>query len=177
MPDLFWLDIETTGLDPTKHDVLEIAVSRAPFLDPFKAVEVYHAVLLFQNPIRDSIDPFVREMHTKNGLWAECAASSLLPGDVEDELLNFVPMIADKEERPILAGSTIHFDKSFLVASMPTLAARFSHRLYDASAIKLFCQSLGMPKPAKAEAHRARDDVRESIAHARTCAEWLGRLP
>ena len=56
---------------------------------------------------------------------------------------------------------------------MPRLAARFSHRHYDVSAVKLFCRSLGMPKPPKAEAHRATADVLESIAHARLCAEWL----
>ncbi len=56
---------------------------------------------------------------------------------------------------------------------MPTLAERFSHRYYDVSAVKLFCRSLGMPKPQPAEAHRAMADIQESIAHARQCARWL----
>jgi len=67
----------------------------------------------------------------------------------------------------------VHFDHGFLRVHMPKLAARFSHRHYDVSAVKLFCQSLGMPKPPKAEAHRAAADVRESIEHAKACADWL----
>ena len=56
---------------------------------------------------------------------------------------------------------------------MPTLDKRLSYRHYDVSAVKLFCQSLGMPKLPKAEAHRAKDDILESIAHAKKCADWL----
>ncbi len=73
----------------------------------------------------------------------------------------------------MLAGSSIHFDHAFLAVHMPRFAARLSHRHYDVSAIKLFCQSLGADKFPKAEAHRAKDDIAESIAHAKACAEWL----
>lgn len=173
---LFWLDVETTDLDPRHGSILEIAVSRADFDRPFQAVEIYHAVLRYSREARVWLEPFIINMHTKNGLLDECEQSVVSLDSAEQDLLKIVPEVADKEDRPILAGSTIHFDKSFLEVHMPLLAKRFSHRLYDASAIKLFCQSLGMPKPPKAEAHRARDDVRESIAHAKACAEWLGRL-
>ena len=87
-------------------------------------------------------------------------------------------MVSDKDERPTLAGRTVHFDLGFIRHHMPRLAARLSHRVYDVSAICLFCESLGMPRLKKGEAHRASEDVLESVEHARRCAEWLcgGRL-
>jgi oligoribonuclease (3'-5' exoribonuclease) len=72
-----------------------------------------------------------------------------------------------------LAGSSVHFDHGFIKHWWPQLASRFSHRHYDVSAVKLFCESLGMPRLPKAEAHRAREDILESIAHARECVRWL----
>ena len=39
--------------------------------------------------------------------------------------------------------------------------------------MKLFCQSLGMPKIPKAEAHRAMADVEESARHGSLCLDWL----
>lgn len=177
---LLWLDLETTGLDPKHDTILEVACRLADFERPFETSNdagPYEAVVHFADPrlglpADPSIHSVVLDMHTKNGLWDECSRSTRSLAQIEDDLLEIVPE-AQGDDRPILAGSTIGFDLSFLRVRMPRLAARLHYRLYDVTSVKLFCQSLGMPKPPKAEAHRAMPDVLESIAHAKACRDWL----
>jgi oligoribonuclease (3'-5' exoribonuclease) len=172
---LFWIDVETTGNDPHKHELLEVVVAEAELLDPFNVKFIHESVMWFHSDVVKSLDPHVVAMHTKNGLFKECSVekSTIDAWEAEEQLLKLIPFVDDEEERHVLAGSSVHFDHDFLKARMPKLAKRFSHRHYDVSAMKLFCQSRGMQKLPKNEAHRAKEDVLESIEHAKECERWL----
>ena len=165
MKTLWWIDVETTGLSSVTDKLLEIAISTAPFDDPFNATPVYHRVLSFSP--NAFVEKFVVEMHTKSGLLMECYESPTPLVVVHAELWKLIP--DDLTTNNILAGSSVHFDRGFLPED---IAKRFSHRHYDVSAVKMFCESIGMPPLPKAEAHRAQADVLESISHAKQCAEW-----
>jgi len=169
---LFWLDLETTSLDPATGAILELAVAEADLRTPFDHGPIRSRVFGWDER-EHRLSELVRDMHTNSGLFDECATSAWSVRDVEDDLLTFVPEVADKDDRPTLAGRGVHFDLGFLRKHMPRLAARLSYRVYDVSAVGLFCESLGMPRLKKREAHRASADVLESIEHAKRCAEWL----
>ena len=70
---LLWLDIETTGLNPSRHALLEVAMraTRAD-LEPYAE---YHAILAYNGVT----DDFIRGMHGPNGLLDECAGPDALP--------------------------------------------------------------------------------------------------
>lgn len=174
---LLWTDIETTGLDPIRDVILEIAVYEADLHAPFDAVPVYNDVLHLGEHTWSMLDPFVREMHTKNGLLLACKSAIRNIIDIELALLARLPVPATRDDKFVLAGSSVHFDHSFIRLHMPTLDERLSHRHYDVSAVSLFAQSLGMQRPPKAEAHRAGADVLESIANAKRVADWFSRRP
>lgn len=171
-PPLLWLDLETTGLEPTTNTILEVAVSFATLNSPFDVLRSESWVVHFPTELHADLSSFIRDMHGKNGLLAECARSTTTLSDIEEQLLALVPEETDREMVPLLAGSSIHFDHAFLKVHMRRLSSRLSHRHYDVSAVKLFCQSLGMEKLPKAEAHRAAADIVESMEHARRCATW-----
>lgn len=170
---LVWCDLETLGLRPGVG-ILEIALAEADLSDPFNIKHIYHAVLEMPKSALWQLDDrggFVQKTHTANGLFAESATKGVRPGRVVEELYELLPNTPN--DLPVLAGSSVHFDHDFLKHHMPEIAARFSHRHYDVRAIELFCQSLGMEKLPKAEAHRSVADIEESVAHAKLCAEWL----
>lgn len=197
---LLWLDTETTGLDPLKNQILELSVGVADLSTPFEVESMARFVLRFVDSHTHGMGcrepggvltslftndgpcpscefaPQARAMHAETGLTVACASSTVTMWEVEDHLLTLVHGQPDRgDDKPTLAGSTVHFDLGFLRAHAPRFAARVSHRCYDVSAVKLFCESLGMPRIPKANAHCATNDVLESIEHARRCVDWLLR--
>jgi oligoribonuclease len=168
---LIWLDLETTGLTPETDAILEVAAFEATLERPFDAVKIYDCVLRVPpTPFWERLHPIVQKMHTDNGLWAACAESVVTCMSAEVDLCR---RISDDEDKAVLAGSSVHFDHSFIRHHMPALNARFSHRHYDVSAVSLFARSLGMPKLPKTEAHRAAQDCLDSIAQAKAISEWF----
>jgi oligoribonuclease len=187
---LVWIDCETSGLDPHKDKVLELYAFATSFNDPFNVEDGVRGVeKVF--PFKDwsAVPPEVIAMHSaydvveETSLMRECMlavpSSSRSYNDYQemDALLcrTFAPgKTTDPEYPPVLAGSTVHFDLNFVRTHFPQFASRLSHRVYDVSAIKLFCCSLGMPEiPKTTPQHRARGDIMSSIEHAKKCIEWL----
>ena len=76
MKKLAWIDLETTGLNPYKDSILEVVCALANFDDPFNIEVVHRSVVWYHPDIVKNLDPFIVNMHTKNGLFKECATDA-----------------------------------------------------------------------------------------------------
>jgi len=174
---LVWLDLEMTGLEPSRDQILEIATlvtdSDLNILaeGPVIAIHQPEAVLV-------AMDAWNHEHHGASGLLARVRASRHDPGAAEEETLAFLQSWVPAGKSP-LCGNSICQDRRFLARSMPRLEAWFHYRNLDVSSLKILAQRWA---PAVAEAfkkantHRALDDIRESIAELRHYREHLLRL-
>ena len=182
--NFIWLDLETTGLDPRLPGarILEVAAVLAAddregdlsivqeFSAPIRATDADLKAAWASMDLNDSA--FVHQMHTKNGLLAECAESDVTTGEVDDYLFSwcqeFTGVLAPKGLT--LAGFSVHFDRDWIRVHLPKFASCLSHRVFDISTLKAAAKILVAGyAPAKGDAHRSLEDVKESL---RAYAEW-----
>ena len=75
------------------------------------------------------------------------------------------------EKDVYLAGSSVHFDRSFLAEALPELLPRMSHRVLDVSTLKVIAK-LWRPelegfRMGRPPAHRVIEDLEASMAELR----------
>jgi oligoribonuclease len=166
-PNLVWVDLEMTGLDPESCTILEIAtlvtdsdlrvVAEGPCL-------VVHA----SDEALARMDATVREMHGKSGLTERVRASNVTLADAESQTLTFLAQhVAAKQG--VLCGNSVWKDRAFLERYMPRVIDFLHYRMIDVSTIKELVRRWYSPEllPKKREAHRARGDILESIDELR----------
>ena len=163
---IVWVDLEMTGLDPSRHVIGEVA---APVTDAELTILDHGAALGV--PATDAelaeMDDFVTEMHSSNGLLDDIKASTVSIRDAEDAVLELVAKHCDPAHPAPLAGNSIATDRAFIRAQMPRLDDALHYRMIDVSTVKELSRRW-FPKayynqPEKGMAHRALADIVESI--------------
>ena len=163
---IVWVDLEMTGLDPSRHVIVEVAalVTDAELNIIDDGVDlVVHAT----DAELAEMDDFVTEMHSSNGLLDDIKASTVSIRDAEDAVLELVAKHCDPAHPAPLAGNSIATDRAFIRAQMPRLDAALHYRMIDVSTVKELSRRW-FPKayynqPEKGMAHRALADIVESI--------------
>ncbi len=170
-PTYLGLDLETTGLDPEHDLILEIGVLILG--DDLTEITRFDAPIAHEtHAIMTRINDYVRDMHTQNGLLSELDAGKGIPLEQSEQTLHLI--IDAYPERPVLLGSSVHFDRGFLRVHMPRIVERLSHRHCDASSFAMFAPQLRAHGGA---AHRALADVRHSAQMCRDARAMLRRMP
>jgi oligoribonuclease len=160
MKRLFWIDLEMTGLDEINDKILEVAIVITD-LD-FKPIEEYHRVV-FQTPeVLSNMNDWCKKTHGESGLTAAVPNGTPLE-TVENEILELASRHFPGQDRIVLAGNSVGNDKRFIDRYMPNMAKRLHYRLIDVSSFKeVFREKYNLAFHKK-NAHRAVDDIYESI--------------
>ncbi len=166
--NLIWMDLEMTGLDPEADRILEIATiatdSSLNILEegPVMAVRQSEALLA-------QMDDWNRQHHGDSGLVSRVLSEGVAEAEAEAATLSFVHRFVGKSESP-LCGNSIAQDRRFLFRYMPELESYLHYRNLDVSTVKELALRW-RPDVAsgfkKIGAHRALDDIKESIEELR----------
>lgn len=163
---LVWVDLETTGRRRAdKEKILEVAclVTEAdltPVDDGFTTVIHVDQWRLAQMPRP------VWDMHSKSGLIDDVLRSTVTLEAAGGQVLAYV---AERVPAGVVpgAGSSVHFDRRFLVEHMPDVEAHLHYRNVDVSSVKELVRrwfpATYARLPARVSRHRAMPDVLASI--------------
>jgi oligoribonuclease len=166
-PPLIWIDMEMTGLEPDTDHVLEIAtlVTNAELEILAEGPDI---VVHQPDEILEGMGEWCRDHHGRSGLTDQSRRSTISVAEAEAQTLAFLRQFCEPGKSP-LCGNSIGQDRRFIVRYMPALAGFLHYRSVDVSTIKELARRWypTMPGIAKAEAHRALDDIRDSLAELR----------
>lgn len=160
MKPLFWLDLEMTGLDEKTHKIIEVAVVITD-LD-FKPLEEYHRVVFQPQNELDKMDSWCQKTHGDSGLTAAVPKGTPIE-TVEKELLELVGRHYGPNDRVVLVGNSIWNDRRFIEAYLPEFTKRLHYRMIDISSYKEIFRDKYKVEFKKGNAHRAVEDIHESI--------------
>jgi oligoribonuclease len=161
-----WGDLETTDYKP--GFIVEVAF----IVTDAKLNELGTLHSLIEAPPKELWNPETYSFHEEHGLIdALGTGDPRLHDDVERDLCSFLREHVgeqpekERERSVFLAGNSVHFDKLFLSACMPSVMDFFHYRLFDVSAMRMGMEvALGQKIELMNKAtHRALDDIRGSI--------------
>lgn len=157
---LFWIDLEMTGLDENVDTILEVAIVLTDW--ELNKLAEYHQVVFQPPEVLEKMNDWCKKTHGESGLTAAVPQGKPL-AEVEREVLALIQKHYGPNDRVILSGNSVGNDKRFVDRYMPTVAKRLHYRLIDVSSFKeVYREKYGLTFQ-KRNAHRAVDDIDESI--------------
>jgi len=166
---LAWIDLEMTGLEVSRHVIVEIA---SIVTDDDLTIVAEGPDLVIHHPPATlaRMDDTVRRMHTKSGLLPAIEASEVTLEGAGNLTLVFLREHLEEGTAP-LCGNSIGTDRRFLDAQLPAVDRYLHYRSVDVSTVKELTRrwypDLFAQVPPKRETHRALDDIKESIEELR----------
>jgi oligoribonuclease len=174
------MDLEMTGLDPTRNSIVEIATLITN--DDLEVVAPGPDLVIATPPEQiASMDDVVRTMHAKSGLLDAMQTSTTTLAAAGEATLAFLRQhITDAKTVP-LCGNSIGTDRRFLAAWLPEIDEFLHYRSVDVSSIKELVRrwypEVYAHAPKKAGAHRALEDIMESVQELRYYRDQAFRPP
>ena len=162
-----------TGLDPDHDTIMSISCfitdAHLNVLDN----QGWHAVIHHDKETLDKMGEWCTKTHGDSGLTAASIESNTTPQQSADGLLDYIRKFISEPRQGLLAGNSVHCDKTFLVKPPYAQVIEYLHyRILDVSSLKEAARRWAsdedlMNVPRKKTLHQARDDILESIEEAK----------
>lgn len=167
-----------TGLDPEQDEIIEIFClitnKNLELLDEGGWGTVVHQ----PKSRMDQMNEWCVRTHGQSGLTDKVIASTVTHEQAAEGLLAYVKKYVPEPRKGLLAGNSVHADKSFLVKDpYRKVMDHLHYRILDVSSIKeatsSWCPEVMQKVPRKKMLHQAREDIIESIEEARYYKEAI----
>jgi oligoribonuclease len=176
--NLIWIDLEMTGLDTQRDEIIEIATVVTDASLNILAEGPVIAIHQSQEMLA-GMDDWNQRQHGGSGLIERVRLSAYNEAKAEAETLDFLRHHVPPGASP-MCGNSICQDRRFLARTMPRLEAYFHYRNLDVSTLKELAQRWA-PSVAegfsKTSQHLALEDIRDSIAELKFYRNHFLRLP
>ena len=178
---LVWMDLEMTGLDAQRDQIIEVSIVLTD-KDLNVVAEKSEIIIHADQAAFVTGDPIAKEMHEKSGLLPLVLKSTLSLEEAEADILAFLKEHITEKSAP-LCGNTIHMDRHFLRLQMPSVDDYLFYRIIDVSSIKELARrwAPAVYEEAKerkgVKPHRAKDDIYNSIEELRFYRDTFFTLP
>ena len=165
--EMVWIDLEMTGLDLESESIIEIAtivtdselniIAEGPNL----AIKV-------DDELINNMDEWNTTNHNASGLVDRIRNEGVTLEEAIKQTCEFLDKTVEIGTAP-LCGNSVHNDRAFLAKEMPEVLAMLHYRVVDVSTIKELVKRWypNLPRYKKKEAHRALDDIIESVEELR----------
>lgn len=188
LPEMVWVDIETTGLEETNDVPLEIGIILTDRVgrvvkDGIASWRIYDKREYRWEYRIDNCSDFVRQMHNKSGLWEALRRefrdandletwNKMYPENVARNIIQWLDsqckdvVYWNGEKKAPLSGSSPQFDRKFIESHLLVLGDWFHYRNgADVSCVRNLqrLHAPGLPEPEKRELHRPIEDLADSI--------------
>lgn len=169
-----------TGLDANSDVIVEIATLVTD--DELNVVAEGPDLVIHQpEDALANMDDVVTKMHTSSGLLDAIRASEISLEQAGAETLAFLKEHIDQPRTVPLCGNSIGMDRRFLSVHLPYIEEFLHYRSVDVSTIKELARRWypeDLPGLSKgASAHRAMDDIKESLAELQYWRSEVFREP
>jgi oligoribonuclease len=158
-----WCDLEMTGLDVNTCAIIEMGlIITGPDLKP---IAEFERAIWQPEDVLNRMEPYVKDMHTKNGLLERVRKSDISLRTAEKEATALVLQHTEFAEG-ILSGNSIHTDRAFIHKYMPGFDRAVHYRMVDVSSLKVITRAWYPNAPGRSKvdtAHTVLSDLRDSI--------------
>ena len=174
-----FVDIETTGLDPQRDELLQVAMVLTDKdlneLARFNWIVKYDQWTVER--MKEKYHLKVVEMHEATRLWDRVQSKEALHSYLVDkQIAKVLSFIRGEDRWPVkIAGNSVRFDRDFLYEKLELTSEHLSHQVIDISSVLGFFRATGNRiELEKVERdHDAMSDILDCIRQARAIKDQV----